>query len=167
MPGAVAAASQSGNTWVECVCRQKRWMKHKAKSVLFLHNIFPCIIVHRFEWKIRRWGADQSFIEIEVTYHKTLPFYILFLKKLKYFNFKKIEVDLLYCVSFRCTAKWFNYIYIHSDYDIFQIIIYFQIRLLQDIKHCSLSYTVNLCWKHSLLKHLKVYYQNCVTVTTI
>ena len=40
-------------------------------------------------------------------------------------------VDLQYCVSFRCTAKWFSYIYIY-----FQII--FHYRLFQNIKYSSL-----------------------------
>ena len=51
-----------------------------------------------------------------------------------------------------------------SDYYIFSY--YFHYRLLQDIKHCSLSYTVSF-FENTLLKHLKVYYQNCVTITTI
>ena len=47
-------------------------------------------------------------------------------------------VDLQYCVGFRCTAKWFSYIYIF-----FQII--FHYKLLQDIEYSSLYYTVNPC----------------------
>ena len=85
-----------------------------------MHNIFPCIIVHRFEWKILRWGADQSFIEIEVTYHKTLPFYILFFK---------IEVYLIYYIMLVSSVQQNDSItYIYTQIIIlFQIIIYFHI----------------------------------------
>ena len=34
-----------------------------------------------------------------------------------------------YCVSFRCTAKWFSHIYIYTDY--------FPLQVIIDIKHCS------------------------------
>jgi len=50
--------------------------------------------------------------------------------------------DLHYCVSFRCTAKWFSsaqtYIYL------FQIL--FSYRLLQSVECSSLCYTADLCW---------------------
>ena len=40
-------------------------------------------------------------------------------------------VDLQYCVSFRCTAKWFSYsyicIYLYSFFQFFSIIVYYKI----------------------------------------
>ena len=51
-------------------------------------------------------------------------------------------VDLQRCVSFRCTAKWFSYIYT-CIYILFQIL--FPYRLLQNIEYSSLCYTVGPC----------------------
>ena len=48
-------------------------------------------------------------------------------------------VDLQYCVSFRCTAKWFS-----SAYPFFFQIL-FHYRVLQDIEYSSLFCTVNPC----------------------
>ena len=53
-----------------------------------------------------------------------------------FFNWSIVDVQC--CVSFRCTAKWFSYIYIH----IFLFQILFHYRLLQDIEYSSLCYTV-------------------------
>ena len=52
------------------------------------------------------------------------------------FFFSWTIIDLQYCVSFRCTAKRFSYVY-----NLFQIL--FHYRLLQDIEYSSLCYTVN------------------------
>ena len=42
--------------------------------------------------------------------------FVLFSKETHLFFFHWSIVDLQYCISFRCTAKWFSYIYIFSDY---------------------------------------------------
>ena len=49
-------------------------------------------------------------------------------------------VDLQHCISFRCTAKWFNHICMYF----FQIV--FHYRSLQDIKYISLCYTLRPCY---------------------
>ena len=53
-------------------------------------------------------------------------------------------VDLQYCFSFSCTAKWFSYTYIYVHiYILFSI--FFHYSLLEDIDYSSLCYTVNPC----------------------
>ena len=56
---------------------------------------------------------------------------------LLYLFFYWSRVDLPCCASFRCTAKWFSYIYT------FQIL--FHYTLLQDIEYSSLCNTVGPC----------------------
>ena len=51
-------------------------------------------------------------------------------------------IDLQYCVSFRCTAKWFSYTDICIHF--FQIL--FHYRSLQDTEYSSLCSTVGPCW---------------------
>ena len=51
-------------------------------------------------------------------------------------------VNLQFCLSFKCTTKWFNYIYMYV-YIFFQIL--FHYKLLQDIQYSSLCYTVGPC----------------------
>ena len=67
--------------------------------------------------------------------HMILFFFLIFIL---YWS----TVDLQYCVSFRCTAKWFRHIWKKFMY-IFCII--FHYRFLQDIEYSSLFYAVNPC----------------------
>ena len=81
-------------------------------------------------------------------YRFVASLYIIYL-----FIFNWSIVDLQCYVTFRCTAQWFSftyiYIYIYKIY-IYIIYIYIQIlfpyKLLQNIEHSSLCYTVGPCW---------------------
>ena len=73
---------------------------------------------------VRQW---QSTLEISYVMHQD---------KMVTTFFNWIMIDSQYCDSFRCTSRWFSYIY-----NLFQII--FHYRLVQDIEYCSLCYAVN------------------------
>ena len=63
-----------------------------------------------------------------------LVIFFFFTFKIMYlFTYYWSVIDLQHCVSFRCTAKWFSYIYVYIKY-IFQSL--FPYRLLQ-IVECS------------------------------
>ena len=68
-----------------------------------------------------------------------------FLKNLLIYLFSWSIVDLQRCVSFRCTAQWFSFIYIYVYiYILFQIL--FLYRLLQNIVYSFWCCTVGPCW---------------------
>ena len=79
--------------------------------------------------------SNMSFLSL---YFQFFWFAILF----SFFFFNWTIVDLQYCVSFRCTEKWFRYIYIHMDiwiwiymyilfFRFFSIIGYYKILTIQ------------------------------------
>ena len=63
-------------------------------------------------------------------------------------------VDLVCCVSFRCTAKWFSYTYIYIYF--FQIL--FPYRLLQNIEYSSLCYTPYWLSVLYIYSHMCIYF---------
>ena len=90
-------------------------------------------LINRVTW----WGTGKNAAS-QACWIVSFSFPFFFLHFQKFWNL----VDLRCCVTFRCTVKWFSYIYVC----IFFFYILFHYRLLQDTGYNSLCYTVGPCW---------------------
>ena len=84
-----------------------------------------------FLWEVSSRGEDRRHFHICTPYSLVYGWFF-FLIFMLYWSI----VDLLYCVSFRWTAKWFSYTWICFSSDSFPY------WLLQNIEQRSLCYTV-------------------------
>ena len=81
------------------------------------------------------------------------PFFIFF--------FKKIIIDLQYCISFKYTAKWFCFIYIYNGIYIYTHIIFQILSIRVYYKILNISYTAGPYWSAIL------YIVECISTNPI
>ena len=98
--------------------RMRRMLKWQKSFLMVLEAPFPAPQFSQFLVNVPQWDSLFFFIQL-----------------------KNYSIVVYYCVSFRCTVKWFSYTYV---YILFQVL--FPYRLLQDIEYGSLCYTVGPCW---------------------
>ena len=115
------------------------WLPHNTKPCLLFLRICIDFFLHGSHFPacfpIPVWNTSWYILQHCSFF---VCFHLIFI-----FNWSM--VDLQCCVSFKYTAQWFSYIYIHIYIHIlFQIL--FPYRLSQNIDYSSLCYTVGPCW---------------------
>ena len=124
-----------------CVISKKlpRPMPRNFSRIFYFRSLSGVI----FESSIHK-GSISLFLYVDTQFSKTIcwgnyPCPCVFLALSLFIII--IDIELTYSVvSFRCTAKWFIYVFISYSFSDFS-----HYRLLQDIKHSSLCNTVGPC----------------------
>ena len=89
--------------------------------IIFLTSLLDCLLAHRlavFRFCLFFFGLALTIglVLCRMTKHPSLPNIIIISEQLLFFlSFLKIWSLFTVCISFRCIARWFSYMYIYYN----------------------------------------------------